>query len=327
MSYQSLIPLIKKTGSSLSPEKFHERINIVFHDFEAAHYDEIHDDMRISLQEQIDLLIHDLWTYKPVENTSIKLLDIGCGTGQSSQILLRSKLGNYINQITLLDTSANMLKQAEMKAQKWSKDYKTVNGYIGDLDEKFDVILISSVLHHIPDLEIFLKQVDRLLNSGGFLIHIQDPNGDYLNDPIYLQRKIEYAEFGSSHVKKWYLSDLLPSKWLRKIKIILNRKDYLDYINDQLLAEKTIKRRMTPDEIWSVTDIHVETKKDKFNKGISLQFLKNQLQNFELIKMRSYAFYGYLKSDLPLVYQEKESQLIAENMLNGRNIGAVWIKK
>lgn len=327
MSYQSLIPLIKKTGSNLSPEKFHERINIVFHDFEALHYDALHVDMWQSLQEQIDLLVNDLWQHKQFSNETLSLLDIGCGTGLSSQILLQSKLGNHIGQLTLLDTSANMLKKAEEKALKWGKKYKAVNGYLADVDEKFDVVLISSVLHHIPDLEAFLRQVDSVMNPGGILIHVQDPNGDYLNDATYLKRKKEYAESDSSHIRERYLSDLIPSKWLRRIKIILNRKDYIDYINDQLLAKKTIKKRMTPDEIWSVTDIHVETKMGHENKGISLHFLQNQLHNFELINMRSYGFYGYLKSDLPQTYQENETQFIAQNQPNGRNIGAVWLKK
>lgn len=327
MSYQSLIPLIKKTGSTLSPEKFQERINIVFHDFEALQYDALHQDMWGSLQEQIDLLVNDLSDKKQLDNSSMSLLDIGCGTGLSSQILLQSKLGSHVQQITLLDTSPNMLKQAEQKAQKWGKKYKIVNGYLADLDEKFDVVLISSVLHHIPDLEAFLKQVDGCLNPGGILIHIQDPNGDYLNDAVYLQRKEEYEKFSSVHVKKRSLKDILPSQWLRKIKILLNRKDYIDHINDQLLAEKTIKRRMTSDEIWSVTDIHVETKNDSVNKGISLQFLKSQLTNFDLVQMRSYGFYGYLKSDLIESYQQKEAQFIAENQANGRNISCVWIKK
>ena len=32
MSYTSLLPLLEKTGSILTPEKFQERINIVFND-------------------------------------------------------------------------------------------------------------------------------------------------------------------------------------------------------------------------------------------------------------------------------------------------------
>ncbi|MFN3754434.1 class I SAM-dependent DNA methyltransferase [Flavobacterium sp.] len=327
MSYQSLLPLLQKTGSTLTPEKFQERINIVFHDFEASHYDAMHTDMWGSLQEQINLLVADLFTHENIENNELSLLDIGCGTGLSTQILLNSKLGQHINQVTLLDTSPNMLKQAELKAKNWGKKFKTVNAYLADINEKFDIIIISSVLHHIPDLEAFLNQVDTALNSGGILIHLQDPNGDYINSAEYLQRKNEYEKQLEALPKNKKISDFVPKPWLKSIKRLLNRKDYIDLINDQLLAEKTIKRRMTADEIWSVTDIHVETKSDSMNKGISLQFLKKELQNFELIKMRSYGFYGFLKSDLTESYQEKEAQCIAENQINGRNLSCIWIKK
>lgn len=327
MSYQSLLPLLQKTGSTLTPEQFQERINIVFHDFEAQHYDAMHTDMWGSLQEQINLLVDDLLASKSFENQKLHLLDIGCGTGLSTQILLESRLGKYIDRLTLLDTSPNMLQKAEAKAKTWGKPYRTINGYLGEVQEQFDIIIISSVLHHIPDLETFLQQVDKALHSGGILIHIQDPNGDYINSEIYLQRKKEYEKVLSTIPKKRKLTDWIPKSTLKFIKRLLHRKDYIDLINDQLLKEKTIKKRMSADDIWSVTDIHVETPTDSVNKGISLQFLKSQLKNFDLIQMRSYGFYGFLKSDLIEAYQQKESQWIAEHQLNGRNISCVWIKK
>ncbi|WP_333875300.1 class I SAM-dependent methyltransferase [Flavobacterium sp.] len=327
MSYQSLLPLLQKTGSTLSPEHFQERINIVFHNFEAQHYDAMHTDMWGSLQEQINLLVDDVLTCKEPESQTLRLLDIGCGTGLSTQMILHSKLGEYISQLTLLDTSPVMLQHAEAKAKTWGKTYRTINGYLSDVQEQFDVIIISSVLHHIPDLATFLQQVDKALHSGGILIHIQDPNGDYINSDGYLQRKKEYEKILSALPKKRKLTDFIPKSTLKFIKRLLHRKDYIDLINDQLLAEKTIKKRMTADDIWSVTDIHVETKNDSVNKGISLQFLKSQLQNFDLVRMRSYGFYGYLKSDLIETYQQKEAQFIAENQPNGRNIACVWIKK
>jgi 2-polyprenyl-3-methyl-5-hydroxy-6-metoxy-1,4-benzoquinol methylase len=327
MSYLSLLPLIQKTKSTLSPEKFQERINIVFHDFEANHYDAMHTDMWGSLQQQVNLLIDDLFSYKKIEGQELSLLDVGCGTGLSTQILLNSKLGQHISQVTLLDTSPNMLKHATEKAKTWNKKYKTVNSYLSDLEEKFDIIIISSVLHHIPDLEVFLKQVDNALNSCGILIHIQDPNGDYLNESLYNERKIQYERELKALPKNRKLIDFIPKSIVRLAKRVLNRKDYIDQINDQLLAEKTIKYRLTADEIWSVTDIHVETKSDVINKGISLRFLQKQLNNYDLIKMRSYGFFGYLKSDLLDTYKEKEEQFIGENQLNGRNISCLWIKK
>jgi ubiquinone/menaquinone biosynthesis C-methylase UbiE len=327
MSYNSLLPLLKKTKSTLSPEKFQERINIVFHDYEANHYDAMHTDMWGSLQQQINLLVDDLFAFKRLDGHNMSLLDVGCGTGLSTQILLNSKLGQHISELTLLDTSPNMLKHATEKAKNWNKNFKTVNSYLGDLNEKFDIIIISSVLHHIPDLETFLKQVDNALNTNGILIHIQDPNGDYLNDILYNERRTHYEKEVEAHTNTRKLSDFFPKSIVRFAKRLMNRKDYIDQINDQLLAEKTIFKRMTADDIWSVTDIHVETKSDTLNKGISLRFLQNQLNKFDLIKMRSYGFFGYLKSDLMEEYKEKEEQFISENQLNGRNISCIWIKK
>src|SRR5690606_38168246 len=117
-----------------------------------------------------------LFNNHPAVREQLSLLDIGCGTGLSSQLLLASELGKSINQITLADTSAEMLEQATQKARSWGKPFKVALGEISQLNETFDVIMISSVLHHIPDIKGFMKEVDRLLNPGGILIHMQDPN-------------------------------------------------------------------------------------------------------------------------------------------------------
>jgi len=325
MSYQNLIPLIKKTGSTLAPEKFQERINIVFHDFESAHYDSMHTDMSNSLQEQVNLLVNDVLASKKIENNKLSLLDIGCGTGLSTEFVLKSDLEPNIAKISLLDTSTNMLKEAEKKAKHWNKPYELINGYLDSVTAKFDIIIICSVLHHIPELDVFLAQVDNALNPGGILIHLQDPNLDHLNDAEYLQRKEEYKNELDRNKQKKSISSIIPKSMLRWIKRHLNRKDYIDHINDQLLKEKTITKRMTADEIWSVTDIHVETEHEV--KGISLKYLQNKLTNFNLVKMRSYCFFGALKSELIDSYKAKESQYINENHLNGRNISCVWVKK
>jgi len=325
MSYTSFLPLLKKTGSTLTPDKFHERINIVFHDFEADYYDEMHHDMKESLQQQIDLLVSDLFVSNPPSSKNLILLDVGCGTGLSTQILLNSELGDYINTISLLDSSPKMLLKAEEKAANWNKKYTLINGYVSDIKQTFDVVIICSVLHHIPDLQTFLKQIDALLNPGGILIHLQDPNGDYLTDKMYLERSSLYKSEQSAVKKKRKFGDLVPKNFKNAINRLLGRKTYIDKINDKLIKEGTIKNRMSADEMWSVTDIHVETKTDT-NKGISLQFLKNKLPNFELIQFRSYGFFGVLKSDLSSHFKEKEEEFIAQNQNNGRNISCIWIK-
>ncbi len=324
MSYSSLLPLLKKTKSSLTAAEFQSRINVVFHDHEAAHYDRMHCDMWESLQEQINLLVDDVYDFGAL-SSSLSLLDIGCGTGLSTQQLLHSKLGASIQEITLLDTSPNMLKHAEEKAKTWGKPYHIVNAEISALHGVYDIIIVCSVLHHIPDLDNFISKIDQLLKPGGVFFHLQDPNGDFLNDSIYLERLAEYDTYSASSSTKHWL-DFVPKNWKHFINRNLGRKNYIDFVNDQLLAENVISNRMTADEIWSVTDIHVENKFDVAPKGISMTYLQKCLANFSLIKQRSYAFYGVLKSDLPEQLKKNEDLLITQNALNGRNISCVWIK-
>lgn len=327
MSYDALLPLIKSKKSPLTPEQFHARVNVVFHDFEAHHYDNIHNDMRESLQEQIDLLIGDLQKNNFPKHQELRLLDIGCGTGLSTQILLHSALGPAISHITLLDTSPNMLQYAEEKAKNWGKDYELVNADIAQLNQKFDVVIICSVLHHIPNLGRFLSKVDQLLNENGILIHLQDPNGDFLAHPQYKERMARYAKVLGAQPAKFSLKKLFPKKWKQYLNRKRGKKTYIDLVNDTLLAEKTISKRMSADEIWSVTDIHVETKNEVENKGISLGFLKKELHNFRLINQRSYGFYGFLKSDLLPEFQKEEVRFIAQNDPSGRNLSAIWVKE
>lgn len=326
MSYLSLLPIIKKTKSNLTPEEFQSIVNVVFHDFEAEQYDKLHANMWQSLQEQINLLVDDLLKNATYSNQKLSFLDVGCGTGLSTQILLNSRLGEHIDNITLLDTSSKMLKLAEEKAKKWNKNYTLLNSDITTLNQQFDCIMICSVLHHIPNLEIFLSQLNSILKPGGILIHLQDPNGDFLDESTYRNRLNDYENYLKKNKKPVKISNFIPKKIKNFLNRKLGRKNYIDLVNDKLIAEKAIKVRMTADEIWSVTDIHVETKLNSLNKGISLNFLKKQLPNFTLINQRSYGFFGALTSDLPDKYKILEEEFIAKNEKNGRNISCIWIK-
>lgn len=326
MSYSEIIPLMKKKGCALSPEKFQQKVNIVFHDHEAKYYDSMHSDMKNSLQQQIDLLISDLLKHPDFSEKKLNILDVGCGTGLSTEYLLNSKLEPFIEHITLLDSSKKMLELAEKKAITWNKKFSLFNSYVSKIQKKFDLVLICSVLHHIPDLNNFLKEIDNVMNPNGILIHLQDPNGDYLMDNIYKERVNLYLKRKHTETKKNKLTELVPKRFRNYLNRAFGRKNYIDLINDQLIKEKIINKRMTSDEIWSITDIHVETKKNILNKGISFQFLNRQLENFTLISQRSYGFYGKLKSELDKDFRKKEEEFISQNQLTGRNISCIWIK-
>ncbi len=319
MSFDTLLPLIKKSGSTLSPEDFHRNVNIAFHDVEAVHYDAIHADMWKSLSEQIDLLVKDI---PESDRSNLKLLDIGCGTGLSTQLLLDTEIGDKISQITLLDTSKEMLTRAAERSKKWNAEVITFNNEVSALEGKFDVIIVCSVLHHIPDLKSFLNKINSLQDPGAIFIHLQDPNGDFMHDAQYLSNVDEFES--KTHRSEKKKSALQPIKDL--INRFAGRKTYIDLVNDALLGKKAISRRMTAEEIWSVTDIHVENLPYSIGAGISLKLLESELSNYKLLKARSYGFFGPLKSELPLEYQAREQKMIDAGEMNGRHVSAVWAK-
>lgn len=323
MSYTRIISLLTKTKSKLTVKEFQEKINVVFHDFEANYYDDLHKDMWESLQQQFDLLVQDGLQYI-THRTNLKVLDIGCGTGLSSELLLNTKIKPYVQQVTLLDTSPNMLKFAQKKAETWNVNYQVINGNITQITELYDVIVISSVLHHIPDLTTFLHDVSQKLNPNGLLIHLQDPNSDFLKTEDYTKRVDDFKKQNPKLIPN--NTNIFFKKIKRFIKRLLNRKDYIDLINDELIRQNVIQKRMTADELWSVTDIQIASNVNDEINGISLHFLKHTLKDFTLLSTRSYGFFGVLKHDLPSNFKEIEEQLIQEKSLFGRNLACIWQK-
>jgi 2-polyprenyl-3-methyl-5-hydroxy-6-metoxy-1,4-benzoquinol methylase len=317
----TLEPLIRLKSNTTDPSEFHAIVNVVFHDVEAKHYDQLHTEMWQSLLQQYKLLVNDLQSYLK-KGKKLSLLDIGCGTGLATQMLLDEGLNNLISEVHLLDTSSIMLQKAIKRANKWGKTTKTIHGDIGAVTGKYDIIIISSVLHHIPDLESFLNRLNELQPEGGILITIHDPSSEAMQSDIYFNRCQEF----NLHREQTKQTLTLASRIGNKIKRTLWRQNYLDKVNAVLLDRKIINQRLTPEELWSITDIHVEGLPYSANDGISKQKLTKSLRTYQLISYRTYDFFGTPNSNLTTSYQEKEQELSLNGDLNGRNFGSVWVK-
>src|SRR5208282_2569189 len=139
---------------------------------------------------QFELLIADWCRRDQHVPGEIRLLDIGCGTGLASDCLLKTAIGDSIKTIDLLDTSRSMLQQASRRASRWKTPSVCHEGLLNALppESRYELIVICSVLHHVPDLPAFLGAVRALQSPGGVFLHLQDPNADFLGDPELRQR-------------------------------------------------------------------------------------------------------------------------------------------
>jgi SAM-dependent methyltransferase len=99
----------------------------------------------------------------------LRFLDVGCGTGQSRQIYEQ-----WAEPYTGIDLSQKALDQAKRKFpnDSWLCEDACDLPFENDT---FDIVAFSSVLHHIPDYGLALKEAYRVLKPGGRAFAF-DPN-------------------------------------------------------------------------------------------------------------------------------------------------------
>lgn len=101
----------------------------------------------------------------------IKVLDFGCGTGQLSQLL-----SPFVKDIVALDASEAMIEELD------KKELLNVEPVVDALSRglvaqhpafrgQFDLVIASSVLAFVDDVETSLEISRSLLNKGGYFVH------------------------------------------------------------------------------------------------------------------------------------------------------------
>ena len=94
-----------------------------------------------------------------------EILDFGGGTG-----LLALPLAQQAKSVTLVDISERMLEQARLKADQ--QEIKNIQFLeqdllVNPLEEQFDLIVVSRVLHHMPDIDATLAMFHHHLRENG----------------------------------------------------------------------------------------------------------------------------------------------------------------
>jgi SAM-dependent methyltransferase len=313
--------IMRRHNVKVPVTEFHAAVNVCFHRFESEVYDELHQDMWGSLPKQVDLLAADCLR-GPVPD-KIRMLDIGSGTGLATDSVMRSPLGSRVSEIDLLDTSTAMLARAQKRREQWGKPGRTTEGIVESLPAgvSYDLIITSSVLHHVPDLASFLKAVAKLQDGvpNALFLHLQDPNGDFLDDPERARRPSEMPAAVPDSLARFK-----PARILARLKREIKGEQGQDYIsktNRELMKTEIISNPLTVEELFSITDIHVR------DGGISIDRMKAWLPEYDLLSHRSYGFFGVLSASLPPDLRSKEDKLIEENNLTGEHVSAAWHRR
>ena len=131
---------------------------------------------------------------KYLTNQQNKLLSIGSGTGFYEREFAKEEC---FSEIVGIELSENRVKYSEKIALENNLNIKYINQNFYEIDfknEKFDVILFNSSLHHFDNIEIFLsKYIKPLLTENGFLVICEYIGKNRVYIPNFQLKKINEA--------------------------------------------------------------------------------------------------------------------------------------
>jgi ubiquinone/menaquinone biosynthesis C-methylase UbiE len=146
--------------------------NVRVHELEAGHYDRLHTEIFNGYEQR------HLWALIRRADAIVgktgqrRALDLGAGTGNVTLKLL--SLGY---QVTSVDISPAMLSQLRTKVSTGATLVcSPVDDYLRlTRTEAFQLVAMSSVLHHLPSYEATLRSCLRLLAPGGVVVITHEP--------------------------------------------------------------------------------------------------------------------------------------------------------
>lgn len=211
--------------------------------------------------------------------TGLKLLSVGCGEGFHDRNFAKY---DCFESILGLDYSPESIRIAQENAKEGNLNINYICGdfYQKDFNEKYDVILFSSSLHHFDKIDFFLKnKIKPLLKDDGILVVFEfvGPNRlqwreNQLNKANELLRQIpnRYKVFydGQTIKKKVYKPGYLrmlmvdPSEAIDSEAIVPALKKHFKIIEEKNLG-------------WNILHILL--------KGIAHNFLNEEEETKKLI--------------------------------------------
>ena len=137
-----------------------------------------------------------------------EILDFGGGTG-----LLALPLAKQAKSVTLVDISEKMLEQARLKAEQ--QDIKNIQFLeqdllVNPLEQQFDLIVVSRVLHHMPDLDATLAMFHHHLRDNGQVLiadFVKTDTNHHGFDLAELENKLIQQVFSSVHSQILYSAE------------------------------------------------------------------------------------------------------------------------
>ncbi|GCE07460.1 methyltransferase domain-containing protein [Dictyobacter aurantiacus] len=132
-----------------------------------------------------------------------RILDAGCGTGEDTRALAR--LTGPGGQVTGLDFSQTMLDNAKLRTGELSLPINFMQGDLHQLpfaDNTFDRCYSDKTFQHLPQPELALSELIRVIRPGGRLVIVDPDHETHVLDTPYPEVTRRFFHFRSSGIRQ-----------------------------------------------------------------------------------------------------------------------------
>lgn len=290
-------------------------LNRIYYDVEAAQYDERHPEVIEGdadwWSSRTGRLVAEL---RPAGGAGrgLAILDLGCGTGFVSGLLSR-----YVGAgdlIVGLDQSEGMLARARAKANGAAG--VSCHFQRGDAAQlplasgRFDMVTVNSFLHHVFDYAAVLREIDRVLRPGGYLLLAHEPNRDFFRSPL--------MRLAASGWKLIGFGMSVPA-------------DLREAINTRLREARLVEQPIGSADILRLVEYHSPIEQSAVgidrDKGFSPRdLLARELRGYEVLELNQYSTFYHR----PLLQRHAWLMRLARragDLFNGGNLFSAVLRK
>jgi ubiquinone/menaquinone biosynthesis C-methylase UbiE len=296
-----------------------KKANEIYFDIEPEMYDEKHPEIKKFEADRWNGLAKKYFT----SNRSLRVLDIGCGSG----FVADHVCNNLKKEDTFVftDISKEMLDYCENHFRdkfKCRLEFKTINSEtLGFPDDCFDIVTLNSVLHHIPDTKKILQEINRVLKTEGILIIAHEVNS------AFFKHKILWTNYKIIRIfsnRRMFLESLFNHLGLINLYTRYFKSNEVSYyemlyekVNEELINQKFICKPLSPSKMGLIMELYSST-------GFDIDNLAKHTSNLVLIEKKTYNHLNDNPTILLLKLYEKILSVLFPN--SGKSFVAVFQK-
>ncbi len=239
-------------------DDFVKKANEIYFNLEPEAYDDKHPEISEFEIERWNNLARKYF----LTNKTLQVLDLGSGSGFVADHVCQNLKKE--DTFVFADVSEKMLEYCKKRFKNkfvCKLEFKQINSKLLDFpDGYFDIVTMNSVLHHIPDTENILKEINRVLKINGHLIIAHEVNRDFFKHKILwtnyrimriLKNKGAFIESLCSHLGLIGFYE----HYLRSINVG-GGDELLDGVNKELMNQKIIHKPLSPSKLGLVMETY-----------------------------------------------------------------------